>query len=388
MSYGLIDVREWSLLVNLVNGKKVDLPELGDSAGLARSLQEIISKNPYPGDFNLESIGWVTNIACKLNDKYKPHFMMLNYAQQYFLSRFKDISVSTWDEAINRLFENIQRFVETTGFTPIVVSLGGMVPLKDYIDLNNIDGLALSGGGSVYYSGLFRPSSRDLRTIQAMPGVERIISKREFINEFGGSPEFIRRFPDYLIIAEEGYTFKSYGSAGRPIYRIPAKCDEIPVYTSLNTDSLHSLTDIKDLIIDNIQSKRIALFILEAIGDTEFKFDYTKCTNKENWFVYTQSENQYLAITTGKHLQYNDYPPGYKYYIEDGETKKYPHTGPFVNMPKGTIGEELRTKLGLKSIAVGNRSVLTHMTSGADISVECLVRMLYNHGVLATINQD
>lgn len=386
MSYGLIDVREWSIFVDLVTGKRVDPSALDHDIKLAQSIQQIVDNNPYPGDFEPESIDWVTDVACELNSAYRPNLMILSYAQPYFLSRFRDISPSTWGDTVDRLFENVGRFTGSTGFTPVVVGLGGMTPLREYIDLNSIDGLVLSGGGTVYYAGLFEPSARDLTKIERMPGIERIVSKQEFINEFGGSSDFIRRFPDYLLVAEEGYTFKAYGGVGRPMYRIPAKCDEIPVYTDLNTESVRSLTDLKTLIMREVRSKKIVLIILEAIGGTEFRLNHTKCSNKENWFVYTQSENQYLAITTGRHLQYNSYPPGYKYYVDDHETRKHPYAGPFVDAPSGTVGEQLRVKLGLRSAAVGNRSVLTHMTGGADITIECLARGLYNYGTLATIN--
>lgn len=386
MSYGLIDVREWSIFVDMVTGKRVDPSALGHDIQLVQSIQQIVDNNPYPGDFEPESIDWVTDVACELNNAYRPHLMILSYAQPYFLSRFRDISPSTWSNTVSRLFENIRRFTGSTGFTPVVVGLGSMTPLREYIDLNNIDGLVLSGGGSVYYAGLFQPSAKDLRMIERMPGISRIVSKQEFINEFGGSSDFIRRFPDYLLVAEEGYTFKAYGGVGRPMYRIPAKCDEIPVYTDLNMESVHSLTDLKTMIMREVRSKRIALIILEAVGDAEFRLNHVKCSNKENWFVYTQSENQYLAITTGRHLQYNSYPPGYKYYVDDHETRKHPYAGPFVDAPSDTVGKQLRVELGQRSAAVGNRSVLTHMASGADIAIECFARGLYNYGTLATID--
>jgi hypothetical protein len=388
MSYGLIDVREWSVLVDLVTGKRMDPSALGHDIEPIQSIRRIVENNPYPGDFEPESIDWVTDVACELNCAYRPHLMILSYAQPYFLARFRETSPSVWSNTVDRLFESISRFTSSTGFTPVVVGLGGMTPLQEYIDLNNIDGLVLSGGGSVYYAGLFEPSARDLSKIEKMSGIEKIVSKREFIDEFGGSSDFIRRFPDYLLVAREGYTFKAYGGVGRPMYRIPAKRDEIPVYTHLSTESIASLTDLKTLIMKEIPSKKIALIILEAIGDAEFIFDHIMCSNKANWFTYTQSENQYLAITTGRHLQHNNYPPGYKYYIEDHETREHPYAGPFVDVPCDTIGKQLREKLGLRSAAVGNRSVLTHMTSGADIAIECLVRGLYNYGTMATISLE
>ena len=107
------------------------------------------------------------------------------------------------------------------------------------------------------------------------------------------------------------------------------------------------------------------------------------CSNKTNWYAYDDTHSQYLAITTGKHFQYHDFPPGYKYFLEDGKDKKYPFSGPFDKLPQDTIG----SRLNIKSAAVGSRSILTHLAGGADISIESLARMLYNHGAMAVINQ-
>lgn len=40
-----------------------------------------------------------------------------------------------------------------------------------------------------------------------------------------------------------------------------------------------------------------------------------------------------------------------------------------------------------KSVAVGSRSILTHVhvAAGTDIAVECFARALYNHGVMAVV---
>lgn len=382
MSYGLIDVREWDVFVDLTTGEPVDPPGL-EIEGLVRG---IVGRNPYPGDLALESIDWVTRLALELDRAYQPQFMMLTYANQYFLSRYEGLSPSLWKDTTSRIFAQVDGFVRTTGFIPIVVGLGRMIPLRQYIDLNDLDGLVVAGGGSAHYAGIFAPSERDLTRLGKMPGIEKVVARDDFLREFGGSPDFIRRFPDYLLAAEEGFTFKAYGGMARPMYKIPAKDSRIPVYTPL-LGHLVSLTDIKGLIMEAIATNRVALILLEGIGAGDFQLDYRLCSNQANWFTYNHGESHYLAITTGRHLQYNHYPPGYKYYIDDHETRANPYAGPFVDTPSHTIGQELRQR-GLKSAAVGNRSVLTHMTSGADIAIECLARGLYNYGTLAAFNVD
>jgi hypothetical protein len=79
-----------------------------------------------------------------------------------------------------------------------------------------------------------------------------------------------------------------------------------------------------------------------------------------------------------------EYPVGYRYFGEDGPGKEFPFSGYFRSVPEDTIG----ASLGVRSIAVGNRSMFMHMVAGADISVECFARNLYNQGTMAVIQRS
>lgn len=379
MIYGIIDVREWQTTIDLETGKKHEI-----DSEIATIAKNIISKNYYPGDLDSGGIEWVKDVALELNNAYEPDFMLINFAQPYFISRFKQISADKWCGMINSIFDNIKTFLDKSGFVPVVVGLGNTIPLIDYIDLSSLDGIALCGGMSAYYAGLFGATSDDIKYLKRIPEIERIVSKQEFVDQFGGSANFIKRFPDYVLESKEGYTFKAFGDMTRPIYRIPAKHEAIPIYTPFDSADLNCITQIKEFIEKKLIDKnKVALIIVEGISAEEFQFPYTMCSNKVNWYTYDQAHAHYLAITTGKHFQYNDYPPGYRYFLEDGEDKKYPFSGPFTDMPQNTVGSHLN----IKSAAVGSRSVLTHLASGADISIECLARLLYNYGAMAIINQ-
>jgi hypothetical protein len=91
---------------------------------------------------------------------------------------------------------------------------------------------------------------------------------------------------------------------------------------------------------------------------------------------------QYLAIATGHHFVDFPYPPGYRYELHDGENKPYPFSGVFSEFPADAIGR----RVAGRTAAVGARAMMTHVVFGADIAIECFVRALYNHGVMAAIH--
>jgi hypothetical protein len=153
------------------------------------------------------------------------------------------------------------------------------------------------------------------------------------------------------------------------------------VFTKLG--SLKSITEIRGLIDTCLKDCKIALILLEGIGIKEFPRPYSSCENGKAWFYYEPGDAQYLTITTGRH-QVFDYPVGYKYYEEDSEKKEYPLSGYFRSIPEKTLASQFPGR----SIAVGNRSMFMHMVVGADISLECFARNLYNQGTMAVIHRQ
>jgi hypothetical protein len=104
------------------------------------------------------------------------------------------------------------------------------------------------------------------------------------------------------------------------------------------------------------------------------------------WYYYEPGEAQYLTIVSGRH-RFLDYPTGsgYKYFNgAEGATRSYPFSGHFKSIPEGTFANTFPGR----SIAVGNKSMFMHMVTGADISVECFARNLYNQGTMAVIHRQ
>jgi hypothetical protein len=376
MSLAIIDSREWQNMFDLRTGKKIQ--ENGPVVQMAKGALE---RYPYPGDMDLKSNHWVTDVALDLTEKYQPRFVFLSYAQQYFSCRYAPMTHQEWDERISAVFSEAERFIKQTGFTAIVVGTGDMADFQDFIDVSRLDGLAISTHWSARYAGLHGPSPYDLSRLKENPQIERIVNRDELLTLFNGSPEDALRVPDHLLLAREGYLFKTAGTTLRKSVRIPAVSFQIPVFTEMG--SLKVITDIRGVIDTQLKNLKIVLILLEGIGMKDFSWPYIPCENGKEWFYYEPGDAQYLTITTGKHQVFN-YPVGYKYYEEDSEKKEYPLSGYFRSIPENTLASQFPGK----SIAVGNRSMFMHMVVGADISIECFARNLYNQGTIAVIHHQ
>jgi hypothetical protein len=133
----------------------------------------------------------------------------------------------------------------------------------------------------------------------------------------------------------------------------------------------------------HLESRNVALIVLEGIGTKDFLWPWNPCDNGKGWYYYEPGDGQYLAAATGRHCVF-DYPVGYKYFDEDGPEKKYPLSGYFREIPADTIGN----RFSGRSIAVGNKSMFMHVVTGADVTLECFARNLYNQGTMAVIHRQ
>lgn len=376
MSRAIIDAREWQKSFDLRSGEA-----LAAASPLDDMVRGVQDRHPYPGDLDAAGNRWVTDTALDLMERYDPSFVFLTYAQQYFSSRYAPMSDAEWTTAIRALYEEVERFVALSGFEPVIVGTGGMTPLVDYIDLTRLDGLALSTHCSARYAGLHELSPADLEHVSALPEIERIVTGREFLALFSDCPGDPAKMPEYLLVGRKGYLFKTFGGVLRRVRKVPAPSYRIPV--SVGLEGVSDITEMRRALGKRFQSGKVALIFVEGIGVEDFPWPYREIANGRDWFYYETGDAQYLTITTGRH-HVLEYPPGYRYFEEDGPGKLYPFSGFFRSEPENAIG----ASLDAKSIAVGNRSMFMHMAAGADISVECFARNLYNQGTMAVIRRD
>jgi hypothetical protein len=342
----------------------------------------VCSAHPYPGDLTAEGLRWVTDTALDLNSRYTPDWFFLNYAHAYLHALFRHQAEEEQSEQVRAVFREIERFLDATGFEPVIVGLGELMPWLGAIETTDLDALVSAAGMHNRLAGLFDPSPSDLEKMAQRTGVERVVSREAFRAEFGGSEGFYAACPDYLVVAREGYTFRGINVGCRPLYGVPRPEENLPLHTSLSGGE--SLIDVPDLVLRGLADSKVALILVEGVGCETFPWPFRPIANRLHWMRYTMGADQYLALTSGKHFVEYPYPPGYRFEIYDAPGALYPLSGIFRDMPEQTIGR----RFAGRSAAVGSRSMLTHVAAGADIAVECFARTLYNHGVMAAVEID
>jgi hypothetical protein len=361
--------------MDLETGKKVQ-----DERPQTRMVRNILAKHPYPGDVDARSNSWVTDASLDLVEAYQPQLACIFYSHQFFSGRYTPMSEDERKRMIEGVFLEAQRFVEKSGYTPVIVGTGDMVEVEGKIDLSKVDGISISSHWSARYAGLHNASKRDLEAAASHPAMERVVSREEWIRLFPGAEYRAERIPDYLLVAREGWTFITTGTPLRQALRVPGSGYVIPLSTALG--EARSVTDIRALIDANLENTRIALIIIEGVGVRDFLMPHRPCINSVDWYYYEPGDAQYLTMTTGKH-QVFAYPSGYQYHDENDAKKGWPFSGYFLNIPEHTVGMDFPGK----SVAVGNHSMFVHMIFGADICIECFARNLYNQGCLGVIHR-
>ena len=373
MSLAIIDAREWQNVFDLRTGHKRQ-----DDSPKIRMVKNVLARHPFPGDIAELSNRWVTDTALDVVEQYDPNFIFLVYAQQYYAFRFEKQAEAMREQLIDAAFGEVERFTHATGFTPVVVGTGALVPAIDYIDLSGLDGLAITSHWLTQYAGLYDVSASDLGMLRQHAGIERLVSREEFKSLFSEEAVADARLPEILAVARPGYCFRST-LLRRPVM-ISAQNYFVPVSTALG--EIHSLVDISSKIDLALQDKKVALIFVEGLGVQDFRLPYSSCANGRDWFFYENGDAQYLTASIGRH-QVFAYPPGYRSYVEDDEKKEYPFSGYLSSIPSGTVGE----RFGGKSVAVGNRSMFMHAVTGADIAIECFARNLSNQGCMGVIHR-
>ena len=377
MSLAIIDAREWQRMFDL---RSCDRMEKDGPA--IRMVKRVLERHPFPGDLEEESNRWVTDVALEFIQEYEPRFIFLAYAQQYYRGRYSEMTRAERADMLSVLAVEVERFARLSGFAPVVVGTGDMILRTGGIEVTRLDGLAVSTHWSARYAGLHAPSSRDLRALEGEPGLERIVPRREWTALYEDYERRTPRIPDYLLVAREGYAFKTLGQAHRNVVRIPAaSARRIPV--SSNLGCAGEITDIRGIVEGSLKERKTALILVEGLGLEEFPWPHAAAANGRLWHFYEPGDGQYLTIASGEHRVF-DYPTGYKYFDEIMEDKEFALSGYFTSIPARTLGREFPGK----SVAVGNRSMFMHMIPGADISMECFARNLYNQGTMAVIHRE
>ncbi len=386
MSLAIIDAREWQNMFDLETGRKRSAEGL-----LVSSVRKVLHNNPYPGDVargtRLNANQWVTDTALDLIGKLDPDFAVLSYAGQYFSLRHFDHSRKERENLLKGTMNQVNDFLEKSGFIPVIVSTGLLTKLKGRIDLSSLSGLAVSSNWSAMYCGIHSATKGDIKYLKGIKEIRHIVSKDEWLNLFKSRQDNLdlpgedALMPDFLCVAQKGYAFKTMGITLREPVNVPDSNFKVPVYTPLG--EVDDIRSIRELILSGLKKERkgkIALILVEGMEADYFPNGYFLCNNGEAWFCNEAADSFYLTLSTGKY-QVFAYPAGYRSFDRDEEQIKFPFSGYFTKVPENTIASDQ----SLNSIAVGNRSMFMHMAFGVDVSIECFARNLFNQGLLAVI---
>ncbi len=102
--------------------RKNDAPVVEMAAG-------VLSRHPYPGDVDERANQWVTETALDLIAHYDPDLVCLSYVQQFFSDRHFNHPEMERKRLFTAAMEEAGRFVDQSGFTPVIVGTGDMIPL-------------------------------------------------------------------------------------------------------------------------------------------------------------------------------------------------------------------------------------------------------------------
>jgi hypothetical protein len=376
MSVVIVDGRGWQNAFDLKSGEKISV-----SGPAVEMVKGVLQRHAYPGDMDPQSNGWVSDTALDLIDGYHPSFVFLTYATQYYLGRYTPMTEQMRKKMIADAFLEVERFIQKSGMSAIVVGTGDMTPLFGSIDATGLDGLAVCTHWSTRYAGLYDPSSADWKYLEEHPHIEKVVPGEEVTSLFGGTAKQAQRMPDYLMLARKSYAFKTVTDTKKTPIMIPSINFNVPLYAPGHT--IEDITGIRQAVENDLSTGNVALIVMEGLGLDDFPWPNAPCRNGRDWYYYEPGSAQYLTITSGRH-RFFDYPVGYKYFEELHETKDYPFSGYLKSIPQGTLASAFKGR----SIAVGNRSMFMHMVAGADIAVECFARNLYNQGTMAVIHRE
>ena len=376
---GIIDVGEWQSVIDLETAK----PVTRDEEFLA-PLQDLAERFPYPGDRDRAGIEWVTGAAAAVVERYRPGWLFLGFTQPYFNSIYSHCPSEKRKEIARAILNNILGFARKYGFSPIILGSGGLVPLKGYRAIPGLKGYLQSSPWSHNLAGIYRSEPGDGEILAREPHISAIIRKSDFVLQYKeAGPSYIRDFPDYLLIAEDGWNFKGICSNNRDLYHIEKYNSTLPLYSEIG--SVSHVEGICSLMEQALaRGERVLLALVEGLGEADFFLPHQDLANCHDWYAYS-SYSLYCTLVTGKPFYHCPYPPVFDMSTRRALPLRYPASTPHAGIIcEGSLGR----RAGVPTAAVSSRSMTTHSMVNADLMVECYMRNQANMGVLVAVNED
>lgn len=376
---GLLDAHGYQKIFNFKTGNKIEV-----ESPLINEVSRLIHRRPYPGDEKPESDIWVTEMALDMLKIYPADLVLLNYAQAWFTSINEP---ALQEQAFKNTFAAVDSFISSSGFTPIILGLGGLEDITHTLELESLfgpqTGFIASGGNIAFISckDLSDISPTGLKELQKH---SRIFTKSEYLATIknGYSAEFADRVGDYIAIANPGVVFKGLSPMHRNSTLTSSLDKEIPIYTPLPTPkSIDKVIEVAHQAVQ--QGQKVAIIMVEGSGFKNFPYPAKKCLNSDGEFVY-QMHDQYFTLGTGTPYISSSvqFPFSKSYFLND--YRAYPFSGRFHGTMENTPVQRFKD---YKTLTTGNRNIATHLFLESDISIECCACYLHNFGTMTVFHE-
>jgi hypothetical protein len=376
---GIIDVREWQAVIDLATAK----PAVREAAFL-KPLKKLAEKFPYPGDLEQNGIKWVTAAAEEIVNHYQPGWLFLSFTQPFFRGIYRPSSPEIKKDTAKLILEGIMDFARKHDFSPLIISSGDLIPLQGHIVIPGLKGILQSSSWSYKMAGVFKSESGDNELLNREPHIRSIVCRDDFINAYNlTDPLYLEYLPDYLLIAEDGWSFMGIFSHNRILYNIEKYNFTLPVYSEIGpVNHIEEVCGLMKAALE--QGKKVLLALVEGLDENDFCLPYRRVNNCRDWYSYA-GYNLYYTLVTGKPFYQHVLPPIYDHSIRRALPLRYPMSGP----GNGAICEDsIGQKAGVPTAAVGSRSLVTHSIINADLTMECYTRAQANMGVLIAVNEE
>jgi len=123
------------------------------------------------------------------------------------------------------------------------------------------------------------------------------------------NPAYIDDFPDYLLIAEDGWSFKGLCSNNRVLYNIEKYNSTLPVYSEIGYPShIEGICGLMEDALD--QGEKVLLAVVEGLDEDDFVLPHQNVNNCRDWYAY-EGYTLYHTLVTGKPFWHCTHPPIY-----------------------------------------------------------------------------
>lgn len=374
---GIIDVRDWQVTIDFKTGKTCEL-----NPSIAPDLSRLAARLPYPGDQKDIGVDWVFNAANETIIRYDPNFLYLNFTQPLFNGLYRKRDEETRNITIEKILNGCRRIASENNYSLILVGMGSTVPVRGFISSDKIGGILISSPWSHFMSGILDAQERDLEVLKSLPNVRNVVRKSDILSRHSLSENYINLLPDYILIAEKGYSFKGMFSHNRIMYQTEAFRETLPVYSEIGyPEHIEGVSDKLRTALSN--GKKVMLVTIEGIGNEDMTIPYEKMNVLCDEFCY----NGYTLVhtlVTGKSIYDCPLPPVHNMTIHKHIPRYYPFSMHDIAHCESSIARDKN----IRSAAIGCRSMVTHSIVNADINIECYMRAATNMGVMIGINED